>query len=619
MKQNCKEIHHRIIPIQQSDKGMIFTIFIQIPMSLGWIERVKFSVGTNEEKSVYQLKHIKNEEEYAFFETKLELETKALYYYYFSFEASGKFQYYKKENITGNTSMTKEEQWKLDVNFWVPEWAKGVIMYHIFVDRFRHSPIVKMKQMIRRVIHNDWNEDPVLGPDENGYWNIDFFGGNLKGIEESLDYIKSLGVTILYLSPIVYGQSNHRYDTSDYEKVDPYAGCEKHLKELCNSAHQRGMKVILDGVFNHTGSDSKYFNKYGTFPNIGAYQSEKSPYYSFFKRIWNQGKSTFSYWWGMDNLPECNGNSEEWQEYICGKGGIIDLWFSWGIDGIRGDVVDELTDHFIERILEAIRRNKPDGFFIGEVWKNPMRMNRGYLSSGKGMHSVMNYLMIDALIRYFKYVDTGKLESVMKEILEEYPTQTIQSLMNFTSTHDISRMIEILGCNCFQRFGEWAWNLQNDNLDWIKNHKMTEEEIQHGKRLLKTYVFALIFLPGIFSIFYGDEVGLQGIGNLANRAPYPWGREDKEILEYFRHVVQNRTKNIFLKTAETKILSVTPEYFMFERYNSEQRILVVISRTHHEVPFQVPVTYEKAVVIDQLNNSTKDRINPYGAIAMKLG
>jgi glycosidase len=193
-----------------------------------------------------------------------------------------------------------------------------------------------------------------------------------------------------------------------------------------------------------------------------------------------------------------------------------------------------------------------------------MRMNRGYISSGRGMHSVMNYLLVDALIRYYKYIDVSKLDNVLQEIMSEYPDETIPALMNFTSTHDISRLIEIFGANAFSENSEWAWNLSNDSLDWINSHHLSDKEYYYGKMSLKSYIIALAFLPGIFSIFYGDEIGLRGIGNLANRAPYTWNNVDDDLLIFFRRICEIRHDEKFLRTANFKVLEITPKYFSFE-------------------------------------------------------
>ena len=590
----------------------IFSVSLRLPMSYGWLENVRIFFSQSNQ---FRLDFAWKDDVYACFESDIFLETTAVCHYAFAFMADGKNYVATKDGISDNiANVTEKNSWKLSVNFNTPYWAKNGVMYHIFVDRFARDNSSTLEVLPNRTIHYNWNEDPVLGPDYKGRWNIDFFGGNLKGIEKKLDYLKSLGVTIIYLSPIVHSQSNHRYDASDYENVDPYLGSNEDLKNLCDIAHTKGMFVILDAVFNHTGNDSKYFNEYGNFDTLGAFQSKESPFYSFYRKTWD---NSFDYWWGFKNLPVCDGTSETWKNYILGEGGIIDKWFSLGIDGLRLDVADELTDDFIMGIRQAVHRNKPDGFILGEVWKNPMRMNRGYISSGKAMDSVMNYPLVDSLIRYYKYCDIRSLTSTLDMIFSEYPDETIHTLMNFTSTHDISRIIDVLSLNCFNRYGEWGWNLQNSDLDWIRNYKMSEEDYVLGKKILMSYSGVLAYMPGIFSIFYGDEVGLEGLGNLLNRRPFPWGKEDFELLEFFKQICNIKRDNDFLKTADFRLVKIDDSKIMYERYDKDNSILVVASRANFGVNVDLPHEYSDFDIIFNLENCNKEFLAPYGIIVLK--
>ena len=610
------EVTFKINEISNGKEGNKYQITVEMPKTIGWIDYINFVVETTYNKIEHPLKYLKTEDDKIFFEAEIDLKTQAIYHYYFKYKVNNQTKYIKNKYIAEN-QISKDEMYKMSVNFKTPDWAKGKIMYHIFVDRFKRGNEQSPENMPRRNVYHSWEDEMMIGPDQNGMWNIDFYGGDLKGIEQKLDYIKSLGVDIIYLSPIVWSQSNHRYDTSDYENVDPYVGCNEDLKNLCKKVHQKGMKIILDAVFNHTGNDSKYFNEYGTFDTIGAYQSSYSVYAPFYKKHYDNGRLYYDYWWGMTNLPVCNGNSPEWKNYILEENGIIDQWFNLGIDGLRLDVADELTDEFIEGIRKAVKRNKEDGFILGEVWKNPMRMNRGYIESGNGMDSVMNYSLIDALIRYFKYTDTTKLDYIIKDIIREYPKDTINTLMNFTSTHDISRAINIFSTYDFQEYGEWAWNLNNNNLDWCKNHKLTKEQYKYGKEIYKAYVFALTFMPGILSIFYGDEVGLTGIGNLANRKPFPWEKEDIELLNFFKYIGNIRKQESFLQEAELNIIDINKDYFMFERLSEEEKALITINRTNEEKIIKVPSEYQKQSKIYTLKKSRRGYLSPYGGIAIK--
>lgn len=618
-------ISFEVKELEKVSNGKKYKISIQVPMEAGWIENMNFVVEKGSETLYFKLNHLKNENGLVYFEKEIELETRAIYRYYFSCLINNQFKLVKKEEVSEVNKIIQDEMWKMSVNYAVPDWAKGKIMYHIFLDRFYRGSKDELKEMPRRHIHESWNEDVVIGPDEDGIWNNDFYGGDLKGIIEKLDYIKSLGVSILYISPIVFSQSTHRYDASDFEQVDPYAGCLEDLKVLCNEAHKKEMRVVLDAVFNHTGSDSKYFNKFQNEEWIsqendkGAWNDENSKYSNFYRKHYdsNTGKMEFDYWWGMDNLPVCNGCSQDWKNYIVGNGGIIDQWFRLGIDGLRLDVADELTDEFIELIRCAVKRNKEDGYILGEVWKNPMRMNRGYLKNGKGMDSVMNYNFISSLIKYFRYGDATDLAIKIREFKNEYPDDAIFAGMNFTSTHDMTRGINLWDSNIFNRYGEWPWNLLNDSHEFCKQYKMSMEQYNKAKEFYMAYVFCLAFMPGILSIFYGDEIGLEGIGNLNNRKPFPWGEEDKELLEFFKIIGLIRKQEEFLEEADLKVHNINVNYVAFERIKGEEKAFVVVNRTPDEQVFVVPQEYVGIEKVYSLKKSRPGVLTPYGGIMIK--
>ena len=593
-----------------------YKVIVKSSFDNGWIYDLRLNLENSMSSMSYPINHKENVDGYSYFESTIEIPQAANYRYYFSYFVDGN-RYFIKNNDCNSNDINRFEMFKMSNNFEVPDWAKGKMMYHIFVDRFNKGRKEELKEMPRRTIHKNWDENQIIGPNKDGIWNADFYGGDLKGITDKLDYIKSLGVSILYLSPIVYSQSNHRYDTSDYEEVDPYAGNWNDLEELCNKAHEKGMKVILDAVFNHTGNDSKYFNEYKTFDSDGAFHNSDSKYAQYYKKRNIDGKTYYEYWWGFGNLPECNGASPEWLNFITGPNGVIDKWFSHGIDGLRLDVADELTDYFIEQIRKAVKRNKKDGFIIGEVWKNPMRMNRTYIESGRGMDSVMNYPLVDALIRYFKYADKDKLRYIIEDIQTEYPEDTIKSLMNFTSTHDISRAINIFGTNEFSEYSEWAWDPKNDDRNYQENYKLTKEEYKKGKELYKAYLFALTFLPGILSIFYGDEIGLEGLGNLSNRKPFTWNNIDNELLDYIKKLGKIREEEHFLENADLKVKNINPDYFIFERILNNEKMLITINRTDKKGVILVPPEYNNPDKVYSLNNSKSDYIEPFGGVALK--
>ncbi len=615
------EKDYNIKKLQSTDNGGFYQIDVKIPLNVGWIENVNFVASKDGHDINFKLEHVGNDEKYAHFSNQIYLETAAAYRFFFYFFV-GNNKFYMNIDSEITNYLNNNKLGKLSVNFDTPDWAKGAIMYQIFVDRFNRGESKPPKEMPRRHVYPSF--DTPVNPyyDENRDINNDFYGGDLKGITNKLDYIKSLGVDVIYLGPIMESQSNHRYDTADYEKVDPYCGTNEDLKKLCDEAHKLGMKVILDSVFNHTGNDSKYFNQFGHYDTIGACQDINSEYGKFYKKDIKNGRIYFYYWWCHQNLPVCDKESPEWRKYVFGEGGIIDQWFKLGIDGLRLDVADDLSDDFLENIRKAVKRNKEDGLIIGEVWKNPMRAGRGYLSSGKCLDSVMDYSLVDALVRYFKFADTYKLDYTIHDILNEYPKGTIETLMNFTSTHDISRALNIFANNDFNANDEYAWKTSHRDkvfdvfLEYSKKYKLSEREIIRGKELLEVYTYCVDLMPGIFSIFYGDEVGVQGYGNEMNRAPFPWKNMDQELLTHFRYLGNIRKENEFLRTANFDIVDLNQNYFMFERTSSDGDALVAVSRNDEDSKILIPSKYENCDKIYSLKKSNSKNLSRYGGIAL---
>ena len=260
-----------------------------------------------------------------------------------------------------------------------PEWYRNGVVYQIFPDRFNRGK--DWERRVRDALEGerkgperdlvaDWDTVPHYRKDNYGRISVwDFYGGTLEGIREKLDYLAALGITVIYLNPIFEAASNHRYDTADYLKIDPMLGDEESFKRLCADANALGIKIILDGVFNHTGCDSRYFNKYGNYPTLGAYQSDKSPYASWYK-FSDEDRHNYQSWWGVDDLPDVEEEDPGYREFICGKNGVVRKWLRLGASGWRLDVADELPDDFIVAIKEAALAEKPDAVLIGEVWED---------------------------------------------------------------------------------------------------------------------------------------------------------------------------------------------------------------------------------------------------------
>lgn len=459
-----------------------------------------------------------------------------IYYYRFEMRNRDGVWYYGRGENGESVCGENLPEWQLTVyksSYKTPDFAKGNIIYHIFVDRFNRADGVKTKRKYR--LHKSFSESPEVVSADGKYYADDFFGGNFNGIREKLDYLEELGVGIIYLSPIFKAYSNHRYDTGDYLKVDELLGTEDDFKRLLDAAHEKGMKVILDGVFNHSGADSLYFNKFGTYDSLGAYQSKSSPYYDwyYFKKFPDE----YACWWGCDNVPDLNKSNKDYRALVFGKNGVVEKWQKLGADGWRLDVVDELPIDFVNLLIKKIKSVNKDALVIGEVWEDAStKVSYGELRPyllGDQLDGTMNYPFMNAIIAYVRDGDEKFFKDTVQSILENYPKETVYCLMNSLGTHDTVRIINAL--SDVRAHG------------WSKTHKLgyklPDSEYEKAKKKLYLASVLQFTLPGIPSIFYGDEAGLQGFDDPINRRPYPWGSEDKEILAHYKKLGRIRREN----------------------------------------------------------------------------
>lgn len=459
-----------------------------------------------------------------------------IYYYRFEMRNRDGVWYYGRGENGESVCGENLPEWQLTVyksSYKTPDFAKGNIFYHIFVDRFNRADGVKTKRKYR--LHESFSESPEVVSADGKYYADDFFGGNFNGIREKLDYLEELGVGIIYLSPIFKAFSNHRYDTGDYLKVDELLGTEDDFKKLLDAAHEKGMKIILDGVFNHSGADSLYFNKFGTYDSLGAYQSKSSPYYDwyYFKKFPDE----YACWWGCDNVPDLNKSNKDYRALVFGKNGVVEKWQKLGADGWRLDVVDELPIDFVNLLIKKIKSVNKDALVIGEVWEDAStKVSYGELRPyllGDQLDGTMNYPFMNAIIAYVRDGDEKFFKDAVQSILENYPKETVYCLMNSLGTHDTVRIINAL--SDVRAHG------------WSKTHKLgyklPDSEYEKAKKKLYLASVLQFTLPGIPSIFYGDEAGLQGFDDPINRRPYPWGSEDKEILAHYKKLGRIRREN----------------------------------------------------------------------------
>ena len=422
------------------------------------------------------------------------------------------------------------ERWQLTVyeDTATPDWFGRGVTYQIFPDRFRRTGTPDVSGMVgRRWLHESWDDQPVFRPDEDGQiTNRDFFGGSLAGITEKLDYLQSLSVTTLYLNPIFEAASNHRYDTADYRAIDPLLGDEETFRTLCREAHKRGMRVMLDGVFNHTGSRSRYFNADGFYPELGAAQSQDSPYYDWYS--FHPWPTDYDAWWGVKTLPAVNEQRPAYRQFIFkGEDSVVRHWLRCGADGWRLDVADELPGDFIAGIRRAIEDEKPDGYLLGEVWEDGSNkvaysQRRRYLL-GRETHGLMNYPLRTALLRWLGGGDAAEFRESMETLRANYPPAAFYGAMNFLGTHDTPRILTLLGA---------------EHIPAAKEERaafaLSPAQLARGKARLRLAGMLLYGFPGSPTLFYGDEAGMQGFEDPLNRGTYPWGQEDTGLLDFFR-------------------------------------------------------------------------------------
>ena len=421
-------------------------------------------------------------------------------------------------------------RWQLTVyeDTGTPDWFGRGVTYQIFPDRFCRTGTPDVSGMVgRRWLHESWDDQPVFRPDEDGQiTNRDFFGGSLAGITEKLDYLQSLSVTTLYLNPIFEAASNHRYDTADYRAIDPLLGDEETFRTLCREAHKRGMRVMLDGVFNHTGSRSRYFNADGFYPELGAAQSQDSPYYDWYS--FHPWPTDYDAWWGVKTLPAVNEQRPAYRQFIFkGEDSVVRHWLRCGADGWRLDVADELPGDFIAGIRRAIEDEKPDGYLLGEVWEDGSNkvaysQRRRYLL-GRETHGLMNYPLRTALLRWLGGGDAAEFRESMETLRANYPPAAFYGAMNFLGTHDTPRILTLLGAEHIPAAKEER-----------AAYALSPAQLARGKARLRLAGMLLYGFPGSPTLFYGDEAGLQGFEDPLNRGTYPWGREDTGLLDFFR-------------------------------------------------------------------------------------
>lgn len=430
-----------------------------------------------------------------------------------------------------------------DPAYETPAWMGDGVMMQIMPDRFFRGGDFPC----RGKLHADWYEQPELSLSANGDNAAnDFFGGDLLGIRQKLPYIASLGVTALYLNPVFLSPSNHKYDTSDYLQIDPAFGTEADLSALCAEGEKFGIRVILDGVFSHTGADSVYFNREHTFPGPGACDSKDSPYYSWYTFLHWPDK--YRCWWGFDTLPNVDKTSRAFREFIIrGEDSVCAHWLRAGTSGWRLDVADELPMDFIAEFRTRLKKENPQAALIGEVWEDPSRkVAYGALRSyclGDTLDGVMNYPLRSAILGYLLgQISPADCARQILSLYENVPPAFARANMNLLGSHDKPRALSVLAD---------AGNMEPDR-KYRHPVQLTPEQYALGRKRLIAAWNLVCALPGMPTIYYGDEAGLTGMADPYCRGTYPWGREDETLIAAYRAAALRR-KNRVLTRGDVRI------------------------------------------------------------------
>lgn len=495
-----------------------------------------------------------------------------------------------------------------------PKALLGGIVYHIFVDRFKSTR--KYLGAREDAIILDWEKDVPEFPEYEGghLQNNTFFGGDLDGVTEKLDYISSLGVNCLYLSPIFEAYSNHKYDTGNYMKVDDMFGGEEALSRLIAAAKKKGMGVVLDGVFNHTGSDSLYFNKKSKYNSDGAYNSIESKYHKWYNFYDHPNK--YECWWGIDTLPRLMLEYSSCKEYFVGKDGVIAKYMDMGIVGFRLDVVDELSDEFIESLKRASCRHGRRSVVWGEVWEDASSKiaygQRKRYFWGSELDGAMNYPLRRGIIDFFAGHGCSALKYAINFVGYNCPKRIADHQLNFLGTHDTERIMTALSEGDGNRL----------STEEKARFRMPKEKYDQTRRRLKAAYLTLIFMPGIPSVFYGDEAGVEGFGDPYCRKAYPWKAHDIGLIEYYSQVGKLRRSENLFADGDPVLYRLTDEQLVFSREKDSEAIVLVVNNGKSDIKIEAEEAMELFCTNEGLVNrariAAKINLPPGEGIVLKI-
>ncbi len=520
---------------------------------------------------------------------------------------------------TGRATSSRGDAFHITVyarSFTTPAWLQGAVVYSIFPDRFRNgdpsndycragstSGCPTFYGNIPALLHPTWNE-PLEDSRATGVFNRDFFGGDLEGVTEKLDYLKSLGVDAVWLTPIFKARSNHRYDTDDYLQVDPALGGDAAFATLAAAAKARGIRLILDGVFNHTSSDSRYFDRYGRYPELGACESPSSPFRDWYEITGNDVPCrSYSGFANLDSLPTLNDASASVRDFVYrGSDSVVRHWTTRGADGWRLDVAHELSHSWWRDFRTTVKGYAPDAPLIGEITAGPADATE-YLF-GDELDGVMNYRfrqIANGFARQTSWTDSSgtipalrpsQAAHALQAILEDYPKQAAAVSFNLIDSHDTNRAL----------------------------HVLTEpgDSVAIASERLRLAALLQFTSFGAPMIYYGDEVGINapgksGFGDPYNRAPFPWtdesgtigtyGPPDTGTTQYYAQLGALWHLHPALRTGSLVTLFASADLYAFARVAPPDKpVVVVLNKADHEAKDAIPIRglYPNGLLQDEL-------------------
>ncbi len=523
-----------------------------------------------------------------------------------------------------------------DPAFSAAAWARSAVIYQIFPDRFRNGradndphtsdvryddPVLKLswgvlpegycRNYADANANCPWRFDdtpPDSSPTKESPRGRDYFGGDLKGVDQNLDYLKSLGVTALYFNPIFDAASNHGYDTQDYYKIDPYFGTQKDWENLVKHANQLGLRIVLDGVFNHLSSDSPFFDRYHHYPTVGACESFSSPYRSWFTFhnvaegagacVDSQGRpnsANYDGWFGFDSIPVINKTLPEVQAYfLTGSNSVSRNWLNQGASGWRLDVMGDASfpNGYWEQFRTVVKGDHADALIISETWQKDSTLLR--MLRGDRADTTMNYRLRDAVIGFLTpgnfdskgFADSGRLIAPSEfaarvlSIREDYPNAAYYSLMNLLDSHDTERLL---------------WTL-TPGAETTADKELNAGNLAAGKQKQKLASLIQFTMPGAPTVYYGDEVGLTGDDDPDDRRTYPWadggGSPDANLFSHYQALAQLRKQNSALVDGDLRVLLAddAADSLAYGRKTNAQAAIVVVNRGGNPQTLNIPVT-----------------------------